>query len=732
MITIKGTVLGIVFVNEENGYTVVEFEADNRCFTAVGIFPVIGEGEMLALTGEFKENPKFGEQFVVQNVEFVKPDDIDSIKKYLSSGLFRGIGEKLANQIVNYYGSYTMNVIENCPEELIKVSGIGDKKLQSIIESYKQNKEMKESIFFLQKHDITMNLALKIYKMYGDATIATVSLNPYCLVRDIDGVGFFTADKIAVKMGIDKNSPFRIQAALYHLLNEAAAKNGHTCFPENTLTDETAKLLQFDNTEIIKDCLRSMDNVKFINIDNLQMVATQVNFNVEKAIAARLLTLNITAKKWDFDIEKEINIYEKTSGIELHYKQADAVRSVFSNGISVITGGPGTGKTTIIKCITDIMSTNKMKAVLCAPTGRASKRMSESTGMDAKTIHRLLGLEINNGVNVFTYNEIHPLEIDALIVDEISMADIYIFNALVKAVPLGARLIMVGDKDQLPSVSCGNILSDVIGSGLINTVYLTEIYRQAKESMIVWNAHRINSGMMPAFKGATDFFFDEQKEHGGILDAILSMTRNRIPNYLNVSSSDIQVLSPIKKGVIGVENLNIQLQNCLNPNGKEFRYKNQVYREGDKVMQNINNYSLEWLKDGQESGKGVFNGEIGYVMKVEKDKMRVLFDDGKIVRYQGGEIDELSLAYCVSVHKAQGCEFDVVIMAIVPGSYMICTKNLLYTAVTRAKKMVVLIGEESNIRKMVNNNYTAKRYSMLKNFLIISKDKLNLLWNINE
>ncbi|HOO22570.1 MAG TPA: ATP-dependent RecD-like DNA helicase [Clostridia bacterium] len=730
--TIKGTVIGIIYVNEENGYSVIEFEADNRYFTAVGIFPIIEEGEMLALSGEFKENPKFGEQFVVESVEFIKPDDVESIKKYLSSGLFKGIGEKMANQIVNYFGAYTLEVIENHPQELKKISGIGDVKLADIVESYNRNREMKEVIFFLQKQEISMNLALKIYRVYGDVTISAVKCNPYILVKDIEGVGFLTADKIAMKLGIEEDSPFRIQAAIYHSLSEAASRSGHTCLPVTELIKETASLLRTVNSEKISECLRVTEGIKFVTVDDVEMAATQINFNTEKAIATKLLTLEYTARNWDFDIEKELEIYQKTSGIMLHENQKNAIHSVFENGVSIITGGPGTGKTTIIKGITNILNTRNLKVALCAPTGRASKRMSEATLMEAKTIHRLLGIEYGED-GMFCYNYHNPLEADAVIVDEISMADIYIFNALLKAIPQGARLILVGDKDQLPSVSCGNILSDIINSGLVNVVYLTEIYRQSKESMIVVNAHRINRGEMPIVQGAKDFFIDNKNNSLDILNSIISMTKSRIPQFLNIDPREIQVLAPVKKGLIGVENLNAELQKALNPNGKEYHYKDIVFREGDKVMQTVNNYTTEWVRNGyiHDSGKGVFNGDIGYVTEVYDDKIRVEFDDGKTVTYKDGDMDELALAYCVSVHKSQGSEFDVVIMVVSGGNYMILTKNLLYTAVTRAKKMVVIVGNEENVRKMISNNYTAKRYSLLKHFMVTGKEKVEMLWGIN-
>lgn len=724
---VKGRVADIIFINEENGYTVLNFETDGDFFTAVGIFPLVTEGEYLVLTGDFKKNSKFGEQFVVENVEISEPDDEDGILGYLSSGLFKGIGEKMAMRIVEKFGTDTLDILENHPNRLREVSGIGRAKLADIVESYRATKHMKEIICFLQKFDIGMSHAMKIYRYYGESTISVISENPYILIENINGIGFVTADKIAEKMGIAKDSIFRIKAGIVHVLNEAGGKSGHTCLPVNILLSTASSLLQLES-EKISEVLNRFLNVKTTEIDGVEMVATDQNFHTESAIATKLILLKTGADKWDFDVDKELNNYEKSNKITLHEKQKEAIKNVFFSGVTVITGGPGTGKTTIIKAITTIAGQRGKIVTLCAPTGRASKRMTEMTGVESKTIHRLLGVGFSEE-NSFEKNENNLLESDVVIVDEISMADIYVFHALLKAIARGTRLVLVGDKDQLPSVSCGNILSDVINSGKIDVVYLTEIYRQSEKSFIITNAHRINRGEMPLHDNRHDFFVNHKTDGSDIINTVIGMLKTRIPKFANVTTNDIQVLAPIKKGQVGVENLNVCLQEALNPNGQEYIHGKTIFRVGDKVMQNCNNYTADWRKpDTGEIGSGIFNGDLGIVCSARKDGVDVMFDDGKVVSYTGSDLEELMLAYCVSVHKSQGSEFPVVVLVLSSAGYMLLTRNLLYTAVTRAKKMVVIVGDEACIKRMVGNNYTAERYSMLRYFLIKNEEKVKSLW----
>ncbi len=725
--TFDGKVEEIIYVNEESGYTVLNFSADDNYFTAVGIFPIIAEGEMLRITGEFKTNSRFGEQFVVDRVEFYKPDDLQGIYKFLSGGLFRGVGEKTAMLIVNHFGLDTLDVLDEHPERLCEVKGIGKKKCIEIIESYNESRKMKESILFLQKYDVSMGLAIKIYKKYEGVTIPLVRDNPYRMVEDVDGVGFLTADKIASKMGIDKHSPFRVKAGLLHVLSDAAHTGGHTCLPVDVLISGAQKLLDVTEEEC-RDALEIM-NLKFLRIDEVDVVAEGRNYETENAIAAKLLRLVDNTSPIDGNLDKEIEEYQKVNGIRLDDKQKDAIKCVFENGVTVITGGPGTGKTTIIKGVVSLMRSRRKKVMLAAPTGRACKRIFEATGEDAKTLHRLLGIDFSTDRRSF--DEVNPLPVDVLIVDEISMADIYIFNALLKAMPTGARLVLVGDKDQLPSVSCGNILADCIGSGLIQTVFLTEVHRQSEGSHIVTNAHLINSGKMPVYKGAKDFFFLSRAEEDAI-EEVVGMVKTRIPDYLGLTPADVQVLAPMKKSIVGVENLNTVLQNALNPLGREKELGQTRFRVGDRVMQTVNNYQLEWKKDDGECGSGVFNGDLGKVIAFDKEGMTVLFEDGKRVVYAGADADEIMLAYAISVHKSQGSEFPVVILVLGAGGYTLLTRNLLYTAVTRAKRMVVIIGSELTLKRMVSNTYTVKRYSMLKHLLQKNKSKYDLLWGKNE
>ena len=721
--TFDGKVEEIVYVNEESGYTVLNFSADDNYFTAVGIFPIIAEGEMLRIYGEFKTNSRFGEQFVVDRVEFYKPDTVEGIYKFLSGGLFRGVGEKTAMLIVNYFGLDTLKVLDENPERLCEVKGIGNKKCIDIIRGYNESRKMKESILFLQKYDITMGLAVKIYKKYEDVTIQVVRDNPYRMVEDIDGVGFVTADKIASKLGIDKHSPFRVRAGILHVLAEASHSSGHTCLPVEELIAASVKLLGVTEEECRENL--PLMKLKILTVDGVEVAADGRNYETENAIAAKLLRLIDSRSAEDENLDNDLFIYEKVNKITLDEKQKEAIKSVFYNGVTVITGGPGTGKTTIIKGVVALMRLRRKKVTLAAPTGRACKRITEATGEEAKTLHRLLGIDFTSDRRC--YDEVNPLPVDVLIVDEISMADIYIFNALLKAVPAGARLVLVGDKDQLPSVSCGNILSDVIGSGLVNTVFLTEVHRQAEGSYIVTNAHRINNGQMPVYKGAKDFFFLSRSEEDAVQE-VVGMVKTRIPAYLGITPADVQVLAPMKKSVVGVENLNIVLQNALNPRGKEKEIGESRFRVGDRVMQTSNNYQLEWKRDDGEHGTGVYNGDLGQVVSFDKEGMTVLFEDGKRVVYAGADADEIMLAYAVSVHKSQGSEFPVVILVLGSGGYTLLTRNLLYTAVTRAKRMVVIIGSEATVKRMVSNTYTVKRYSLLKHFLLKNKKKYDLLW----
>ncbi|MDD3946419.1 MAG: ATP-dependent RecD-like DNA helicase [Clostridia bacterium] len=733
---IKGSVENIVFRNEENGYTVINIFAEDRLLTAFGIFPVIQEGETLSLVGEFKTNPKYGEQFEVTEVTFEAPTDKAGIINYLASGLFRGVGEITADAIVGHFGLKTLEILEKTPERLREVRGIGAAKAREIAESFRNHSEMQNTLLFLQKHGISMGQSLKIYRCYGDDARELITENPYRLVEDIEGIGFLTADKIAEKLGVEQDSDFRIMAAVTHTLLEAAGRQGHTCLPEEKLLSQTAKLIHAESSDRIKSCLPFMqinDKIKFYRYKEEDRQASKgawalsINYNLENSIAAKLLKLNNEAQELDINIDGELDRFESENSIALHTKQREAVALAINRGTVVITGGPGTGKTTIIKCILSLMSARGHKVLLAAPTGRAGKRLAEATDCEAKTIHRMLGMDFSSGKPVFKFNELNNLETDVVIIDEISMADIYIFNALLKAMPQGARLILVGDKDQLPSVSAGNILADIIDSDMLPVISLTEIYRQDANSLIVLNAHRINRGEMPVIDNASrDFFVSNVEEGERQVEAVVSLLTERLPKYLDCSIRNIQVLSPMKKGIAGVNNLNVRIQEAVNPYGKEITINGTVFREGDKVMQTVNNYDLQWEK-GVEQGEGVFNGDVGYLTEIGKETLTVDFEDGKCAVYGVESREELIPAYAVSVHKSQGSEFRAVILVLSNAGYMLLNRNLLYTAITRAREAVVIVGPVGIIKRMVSNNYVAERYSLLKEFIWENQRKARLL-----
>lgn len=736
---ISGTVENIVFRNEENGFTVIDFYADGRLINAVGIFPVIQEGEALTLAGEMKVNSKFGEQLQVTDVGFDAPTDLNGLVVYLSSGLFRGVGEVTARVIVEKFGLKTLDIIANDPKRLTEIRGIGAVKAAEIADCYKQKLGMQNTILFLQKYGITLGHALKIYKCYGEDAQQLLLDNPYRLIDDVEGIGFITADKIAAKLGVQADSDFRVMAGITHVLKEAASRNGHTCLPEEELIAQTAILVNVDEPGKVEDCLQIMlFNCKINFFKGREgggaerAYALALNHNTENAVAASLIRIIDGAESLDIDCDKRIAAYEEQNGIQLHAAQRDAIKTAVTRGVMVITGGPGTGKTTIIKCILELLTERGLKVALTAPTGRAAKRMTEASGREAKTIHRLLGAEFRDGRPVYNYTELNPLEYDALVIDEISMADIYVFNALLKAVPKGGRIIMVGDKDQLPSVSAGNILSDIIGSGEVPVICLTEIYRQDADSLIIVNAHRINNGMMPEINNRSrDFFVDNKGNDAEIAESVISLLSERIPRHFGIGIKDIQVLSPVKRGLAGVENLNKRIQEALNPpSGKEIIVNGTVFRTNDKVMHTVNNYSLKWERrsPGYEEGEGVFNGDIGYIRDIGKGgDMLIEFEDGRFATYGREEQEELILAYAVSVHKSQGSEFSAVILALSNASYMLMQRNLLYTAVTRAKNVAVIVGSYGNIKRMVDNDSTAKRYTMLREFIWANRKKTAML-----
>ena len=715
----------------------MEFLTEERHVTVVGCMPEIREGEMLSVSGKWVNNSKYGEQFQAEEITFEAPADEEGIINYLASGLFYGVGRATAEAIVRRFGLRTLDILENEPARLTEVNGIGKLRAESIAENFKDNSAMRAAILFLQKHSVPLALAMKIYRFYGENTESAVSENPYRLVRDIDGVGFVTADKLADNLGYDKNSDFRISAGIIYALRDGGGRNGHTALPEDMLLRESAALLRNDDTEriaaqlprlILEGQLFSV-RVEREDGEAVPFYSLATEYNSEKSIAAKLVRLirECPSAADCSDSASEIASYEKTHGIILDEKQKAAVSTAMASGVSVITGGPGTGKTTIIKCLMELADARGMECALCAPTGRAAKRLAETTGRNAQTIHRLIGMDISSGKPVYRMNESNPLSADIIVVDEISMADVYIFNALLKAVKPSAKVVLVGDKDQLPSVSPGNVLADIIASDLTPVTYLTEIYRQDADSLIVVNAHRINEGKMPTIRNSSkDFFYINKQAPESIVSDVVSLVTERLPKYFHITPAGIQVLAPMKKGPTGVEVLNRELQASLNPTGKETVIGGVTFRDGDKVMHTVNNYDLEWRR-GTEEGTGVFNGDVGTIKDIVRGELIVEFDDGRIVEYDRASQEDLMLAYAVSVHKSQGSEFPAVILALGGGSGMLFNRNLLYTAVTRAKNVVVIVGPESALRKAVANNYTVKRYTLLKELICATLSKASLL-----
>ena len=728
MEALNGIVESIVFKSSDTGYTVIKFRENNIIHTAVGVLPHVKEGQNLKITGSWVNHSQFGKQFKVEECEEILPTSKDGIEKYLSSGIIQGIGPVTAKKIVNKFGEDTLNILDNNIERLKEIEGIGKKKLETIIESYREQRELKNITIFLQTHGLSVNQCLKIYKKYGASSVDTVKNNPYILCDEISGIGFKTSDKIARSLGIEIDSPFRIQSGIRYVINEFCA-NGHTFMPKDELIKEASNVLTVSG-DIIEENIKNaaLDRkIKLEKVNDKEGVFTIPNYYCELGITNRILTLAISNfQDISVDVDHLILQFEKKNNITFAESQKDAIISAFQNGIEIITGGPGTGKTTIIKCIIEIFETCGLKVLLGAPTGRAAKRMSESTGKEATTIHRMLDMGVfEKEESVFVTNaDEHSLEADVVIIDEASMIDITLMNALLKSIKVGTRLIIVGDVDQLPSVGAGNVLNDFIESGFTKVVRLKEIFRQGKESMIVVNAHKINKGEMPKLnEKGTDFFFIRNDIQEGILNTIIDLINTRLPKFNSNwdKLKSIQVLVPMKKGVLGVTNLNERIQNVLNPKApykKEKEFRSMVFREGDKVMQIKNNYSLKWTRiagKGDHEGLGVFNGDMGFIESIDLEgkKLSIIFDDERRVIYDFMYLDELDLAYAITIHKSQGSEFPVVIIPAYMGAPLLMNRNLLYTGITRAKEMVVVVGIPKALKYMVDNTRSMERYSSL-------------------
>ena len=732
MEVLEGLVEAIIFKSEDTGYIVSKVTANKELITVVGIMPLIKEGQQINFKGSWINHKQFGRQFNVEEYHELLPSSAKEIERYLSTGIIHGIGPVTAKKIVNKFGDKTLEILDNNIERLKEVDGIGEKKFSIIYDSYLESKDLKDIIMFFQKHGMTINQCLKIYKKFGTDSIDIVSKNPYILNDEISGIGFLTADRIARSLGIEIISPFRIQSGIRYVLNNFSAL-GNTYMPQDMLIDECKKVLMVEEELVVENIYNSVleGKLKVEKIKEIDAVYTLPYYYCELGVTNKIITLSIeNFQTINTDVLFEIESFEKRYNIKFAQAQKEAIIGAFNNGIEIITGGPGTGKTTIIKCIIEIYENSGMKVLLAAPTGRAAKRMSESTGREAKTIHRLLEMGVSDDENsFFGKGEGEPLEGDVIIIDEASMIDIMLMNSLLKAIRLGTRVIIVGDVDQLPSVGPGNVLRDLINSNFINVVRLNEIFRQGKESMIIVNAHKINSGELPYLnKKDGDFFFDSRENIDDILKTIIDLINRRLPNFNSKWNKvkDIQILSPTRKGVLGVENLNNELQKILNPPSNHKNEKNvreMIFREGDKVMQIKNNYSLKWTRIsgiGDEEGVGVFNGDMGFIESINEDKstLTVIFDDERRVVYEFAFLDELELAYAITVHKSQGSEFKVVITPVFMGSAFLMNRNILYTGITRAKELVVVVGSQKALKYMVTNTNNVERYSSLKERII--------------
>lgn len=733
---LTGTVKAIIYRSEDTGFTVLELtDETGEDMTAIGEMPLAGVGERVELTGQWTEHKTYGHQFRAETCKTLAPATLTALKNYLASGLIKGVGESTAQAIVQTFGMETLDVLEKEPARLAEVPGIGQIRAQTIGASYGAQLGLRDIMLGLQKYGVTIGQAMKLYKIYGELCLAKIEENPYRLIDDVEGIGFKTADAIARNGGVEPDAPYRLRAGLKYTL-QWARQEGHTYLPREKLVEVAAGLLQAEIAPVERTLTELLLEGQLIQeqLPGEDGIFLPGMFRTEQDCALRLLRLQGQSALDNpfFRPKAQIARLEQQLDITLAPAQRQAVELALKAGALVITGGPGTGKTTILRFVITLLEEMGTEYALCAPTGRAAKRMGEATGRDASTIHRLL--EYSYGEGGFGRNAENTLLADVVVVDEMSMVDVPLMAALLRALAPGTRLIMVGDSDQLPSVGPGNVLRDMVDSGQIPVVRLTEIFRQSGRSAIVTNAHRINEGQMPILEGLEDFGFEPMEEQEAVIRRLIALNSGKAAKLgAQEPLQDIQVLAPMKKGPLGVYNLNKRLQEALNPPAhkkKERKYGDVVFREGDKVMQIKNDYRLAWTRSlphqPPEMGEGVYNGDLGTIMSIDlyEQTLEVLFDDGRSAVYSFSMLEELELAYCISIHKSQGSEFPIVLLPLLGGPPMLLNRNLLYTAVTRARHMVCILGRQSCIQQMVRNNQVKRRYSGLARFLCRQKELL--------
>lgn len=732
---VTGYIDNFIYQNKENGYCVLTLATEEGELTCVGTLQGVTTGMNVAFTGSYTEHPAYGRQFKVESYEEKEPEDEFAIERYLGSGAIKGIGAALAARIVRRFGKDTFRIIEEEPERLAEIRGISERGAQEIAAQVEEKKEMRQAMIFLQQFGITLALAAKVYQAYGPQIYTVIRENPYRLADDIQGVGFRIADEIAGRAGIRADSDFRIRSGILYALQQAGGE-GHTYLPKEQLNAKVAQLLEID-LELIEKHYMDLAVARRIVIkqhgEEMQIYASSY-YNMEHNVALLLQELNVRQEVSEADLQTKISAIERHTDVVLDGLQREALCEAARNGLLIITGGPGTGKTTTINSIIRLYEMEGLDFMLAAPTGRAAKRMSETTGYEARTIHRML--ELNGGVEGnagFERNESNPLEADAIIIDEMSMVDITLMNSLLKAIAPSTRLVLVGDINQLPSVGPGSVLKDMIDAGVYRVVRLTKIFRQASQSDIIVNAHKINRGETVSLDNQSrDFFFLKRYDADKIINVVLQLVIQKMPKYVNAQMYEIQVLTPMRKGLLGVDRLNTVLQQHLNPpaQNKAEKIRGEViFREGDKVMQVKNNYQIEWEVKNRygiaiERGMGIFNGDMGVIRKIREltETVTIEFDEGRVVEYPFKMMEELELAYAITIHKSQGSEYPAVVIPLLSGPKMLMNRNLLYTAVTRAKKCVTLVGDERTFADMVDNISEQRRYCGLKERILEQAD----------